>query len=301
VQPREGWDTNLLEPTEVNKKIFGLGANDMKGSLATFITALVEQGVPDNFMFLIYIDEEYDFVGMKKFVQEYKNSITPKFVLSIDGGGPNIGYGCKGCIEITFEVEGKTGHAANPSSGVNAIRISNQVINKLEDKLNKLGANELGKSTINLAYLCGGLNLEKNKLGKEGNNIPNIAKFVIDIRTNGNINAEGVVNFVENNIQRLGGKIKSTKTRHNLGFWKSDQKDLSWLKALVKKKYSKNSFELPFGYIDTQMIWKDFNHVLCATFGAGPGGNQHSPNEWISTNGLTKTKKVYKEILKRKF
>src|SRR3990167_5837536 len=87
VQPRAGWRTKPLEAVEKDEKIFGLGANDMKGSLSSFVTALVENGVPDDFMFLIYIDEEYDFKGMKKFVEEYKNKFKPTFVLSVDGGG----------------------------------------------------------------------------------------------------------------------------------------------------------------------------------------------------------------------
>jgi succinyl-diaminopimelate desuccinylase len=301
VQPRNGWNTDPLRPIEKDGKILGLGANDMKGSLASFITALVENGVPEDFMFLIYIDEEYDFLGMKRFVKEYKNKIKPNFVLSIDGGGPNIGYGCKGCIEITFKVLGKTGHAASPLSGINAIRISTQAVNKLEEKLNKLGSNELGKSTVNLAYLKGGLNLDEDEIGKQGNNIADIAEFVIDVRTNGNVDAKEVINMVIKSIEKQNGKVVETKIRHNLSFWKTDQKEINWLKSITKEKYSKCNFELPFGYIDTQMIWEMLNKVNCATFGAGPGGNQHASDEWISVNGLTKTKAIYKEILKRKF
>lgn len=301
VEPRQGWNTNPLVPIENNGKIFGLGANDMKGSLASFITALVENEVPDNFMLLIYIDEEYDFNGMKKFVTEYKNTIKPTFVLSTDGGGPNIGYGCKGCIEITFQILGKTGHAANPLSGVNAIRISTLAINKLEETLNKLGSNELGKSTVNLAYLNGGLNLNGKRVGKQGNNIADITEFVIDVRTNGNVDAKEVMKIVSKSIEKQNGEVLKAEIRHNLNYWKTDQQNLTWLKQITKKKYPKCNFELPFGYIDTQMIWEMFNNVNCATLGAGPGGNQHAPDEWISINGLTKTKAIYKEILKRKF
>jgi len=301
VEPRQGWSTNPLLPVETNGKIFGLGANDMKGSIASFITSLCENGVPYDFMFLIYVDEEYDFKGMKKFVEVYKNKIKPNFVLSIDGGGPNIGYGCKGCIEITFKVLGKTGHAANPLSGVNAIRISTQAVTKLEETLNKLGSNEIGKSTVNLAYLNGGLNLNGKEIGKQGNNIADIAEFVIDVRTNGNIDAKEVIKIVSKSIKKQNGEIIKSDVRHNLNYWKTDQQNLTWLKQITKKKYPKCNFELPFGYIDTQMIWEMFNKVDCATLGVGPGANQHAPDEWISVNGLTKTKAIYKEILKRKF
>lgn len=46
VQKREGWSTDPLIPIEKDKKLFGLGANDMKGSLATFLTALIEYRYP---------------------------------------------------------------------------------------------------------------------------------------------------------------------------------------------------------------------------------------------------------------
>ncbi len=91
----------------------------------------------DNVIFLAYVDEEYEFKGMRKFVEAYKDKVKPNFILSIDGGDEKIGYACRGCVEIDFIVIGKSGHSANPQNGVNAIRTVNSAVDQLEQAFKK--------------------------------------------------------------------------------------------------------------------------------------------------------------------
>ena len=50
------------------------------------------------------------------------------------------------------------------------------------------------------------------------------------------------------------------------------------------------------GYIDTQMIWENFNQVPCFTF--GPGSNTaHQPNEFVKIDYLNKSELFFKKLI----
>jgi Acetylornithine deacetylase/Succinyl-diaminopimelate desuccinylase and related deacylases len=65
VEPRAGWLSDPWTPVIKNDRLFGLGATDMKGSLAAMLTAVSEVKNTNGLMVLCYIDEEYDFAGMR--------------------------------------------------------------------------------------------------------------------------------------------------------------------------------------------------------------------------------------------
>ena len=161
VQPNSGWTENPIEPKVVRTKVFGRGSSDMKCGVAIMLYLTALSNLKNNTMFLFYCDEEYDFLGMKKFIEEYKDKIKPKLVISLDGGGLQIGNSCRGLIELKVSVEGKAGHAADPKSGINAITQSFRIINNLKKWLKPYKTKELGNSTLNIAYINGG--------GSEGN------------------------------------------------------------------------------------------------------------------------------------
>jgi acetylornithine deacetylase/succinyl-diaminopimelate desuccinylase-like protein len=131
----------------------------MKGSLAAWLAALVAQKGRlqlDNLAMLWYVDEEYDFKGMKRFVRDLPSwSTSPELVLSLDGG-LELSSGCRGLIEVTMTVTGKSGHAGNPVNGVNVIIETAALFEELRAFLAKFSDAYLGPSTLNVAYLRGG-------------------------------------------------------------------------------------------------------------------------------------------------
>lgn len=305
VQPKQGWNFNQFKGIEKEDKIYGLGATDMKGNIAALLSALDSLKRTRGLMILFYIDEEYDFLGMKKFIKEYRTKIRPKLVASLDGGNLKIGNGCRGLIEIDLIAQGKTGHAARPENGENAILRSTKAIEKLTSILKKsFSDNDLGITTCNLAYLRGGLNLGKDKnnnllIGKEGNNIADVAEFVLDVRaTTKKLDANKLIQFVKKCLKQQKLKLLETKVRHNLGSWLTSKQALKNVEQLIDKttpiKYAKIN---KIGYIDTQMLWKAFNKVPCFTFGAGENRLAHRPNEYVKIAKLEKCRKVVFDLI----
>ena len=304
VQPRQGWKTEPLSPVIKNSKIYGLGATDMKNGLAAILSALQKLEKTRGLMLLFYIDEEYNFLGSKKFISEFEGKIEPKLIISADGSDLKIGTGCRGLIEIKFTIKGKGGHAARPKSGKNAIDWSLTAINSLKKYLEKFSTEELGKTSINTAFFQGGLNLGQDKnnqliLGQEGNNIADVAEFIVDIRPASlDLNATKVIKKVKSFLNINGLKLISKRVKHDLSPWLTKKSEIKKIAEIIKKQTPiKYSFPNDTGFIDVQMFWKTFNKVPCLTFGAGKGKLAHKPNEFAKIKNLLKTEQVFQKII----
>jgi len=285
VEAGGNWNTDPFTPTIKDDRLYGRGTTDMKGSLAAMLTAVSDNRNTKGLMVLCYIDEEYDFTGMLKFVEEYKDKIKPQLVVSLDGYADTIGYACRGLIEVRFKVRGKSGHAGRPSLGKNAILLGTLLINQLILKLESDFTDPVqGPSTCNLAYLNGGLDLGSGKVGQEGNNIADIAELVLDIRPAvPSLDAMQVEELITTLAKKLGIQIESWTTRHNLGAWFTDP-------AILQAQLDLPGNYEPFrGYVDTQMLWQCWDGVTCCAIGASTLECAHAVDEYVEINNLEKT------------
>lgn len=289
VQPQSGWNSNPVVPTQRGTKLYGLGTSDSKGNVATLLSAIEKAGPSKGLMVLFYIDEEYDFKGAKEFIKKYKNKIKPRIIASADGSNLELGNACRGLIEINFQVQGQAGHAAVPESGNNAIIGVLKAYECLEKGLVKYKNQDLGKSTINLAYLSGGQ--------KQGNIIPDFAECIIEIRTaSEKLNAGKVVKLFEKEIKNQKLKMLSAKIRHDLGSWITKKEILESIEKLLPKvKYTLAENR---GYVDLQMFWEEFGKPTCFTYGVGEGQTTHKPNEYIKIANLEKGVKFWTAFFK---
>lgn len=288
VQPSKGWINNPTLPKIVGDKLYGLGSTDMKSGIAIMLSLATCSNLKRNTAFLFYCDEEYDFLGMKKFISGYKNMISPKIVISLDGDGLKIGNSCRGLIEMKVKVTGVAGHSANPKSGINAITQSFKVINKLKYWLNNYSSEELGNSTLNIANIKGG--------GCEGNLIADNCEYIVEIRVGNTIlNADIVSKFVTVESEKLGLEIENITVRHNLGSWITPKEQL---KQFMKSAPIKNMANAKLsGYIDIQMLWEAFGKIPTFSFGAGEMEMAHKADEYVKISNIGKTEKFMKQIL----
>ena len=298
VQPK---DEKQLTPRVVGDKLYGLGSSDMKGSLAALVKALEGVQNTEGVMVLLYVDEEYDFLGMKQFISEYKNKIQPKIITSCDCYDGKLGNACRGLVELKCIVLGKTGHASNPGSGVNAIQKSIKAIKRLSNRI-ELGYQSklLGKTTCNLAYLQGGLCLGRTNnritFGKEGNNIPDIAEFILDIRTTSTeLNAKKISTLLKQFLQKEKLQLIEVLVRHDYGAWITKRQDLEKIqKTTNTQNFSDSAY---FGYIDIQMLWEVFGKVPCFTLGAGIQNTAHKKDEYVTISSIKQSEIKYVSLI----
>ncbi len=303
VEPR-GWQRhNPFKGTVKGNKLYGLGSMDMKGGMAAILSALKSFKKTSGLMLLFYCDEEYDFKGMKKFIDKYK--VSPRLSVSAEPTDLKIWNGARGIIKVSFQVEGLTAPASRPDQGKNAILGIAEAVKNLEKELKKYKTKKLGISTCNLAAISGGLKLEENRKGEravsqKGDAVPDIVEVMLDIRSGRpNLKAKVVKNVLNNFLSRKGFKLIDFTIYHDLGAFHTNPKKLKSVEKIIKNSIGKvNYLNLrQMGYQDIQMINEKFK---VPAFSFGPrGAHRHQPDEWVDIKDLDKTKKFYQNLISR--
>lgn len=281
----------FVKPVIKDDKLYGLGSSDMKCTIACMletITRVKTKGV----MWLFYVDEEYDFLGMEKFIKEYKSKIKSELIIG-EGSDNQVRNGCRGLIEIKFCVTGKTGHASRPENGNNAIIGSQKIFNELEIEVAKYTDKFVGGSSINLASINGGLKLGPGQIGRQGNNIADYCEFIIDVRTATNkLRAEVLIKKAQK-IALKNKLVLESFVRHDKFGWFSPFEKLP--KSITKKYELWSDFRS--GYVDTQMLNETFK-CPCYGFGCGQGDQAHKANEFVPLKSLITSENFFIDLIR---
>ncbi len=186
-----GWTNDPFKPTIKNRKIYGRGAADMKGSDAAMIyslKALVETGVHFNGSITptFTTDEEVGgYTGVNHFIDKRVITKDIDYCLSPDTNIEALDIASLGDSEFLITVHGKSAHSGRGWTGVNAIEHAASLI----EKLKKLGV-EVGhrRSKVPAEPVFGnkwmrpGLYVTMVKGGIKGNIIPDNCDILIDRR-----------------------------------------------------------------------------------------------------------------------
>jgi acetylornithine deacetylase len=160
----------FIPSSEDSNKIYGRGACDAKGIIATQIEAakkLHEEGVFVGLLFLV--GEERDSIGAKA---ANKQPIGARYMINGEPTENKLALATKGALHVELIARGKMAHSAYPALGESAI-------DKLVEALHRLHAMklpdnpEVGPSTKNVGSIQG---------GRAPNVIPDFAKADIFYR-----------------------------------------------------------------------------------------------------------------------
>ena len=137
------WNTEPFEPTIKDGSLFGRGAADMKGGLASMVTA-TEKYIKENpnhngrIAFLITSDEEGVAINGTVKVMEYLNESNQKIDYCLLGEpsstsitGDVIKNGRRGSLNGVLNINGKQGHVAYPNLAENPIHLVTPALNDL--------------------------------------------------------------------------------------------------------------------------------------------------------------------------
>ncbi|WP_460275355.1 acetylornithine deacetylase [Celeribacter sp. ULVN23_4] len=161
------WISDPFQMVERDGKLYGRGACDMKGFIATCLakldtlkTAATER--PIHFAFTH--DEEVGCLGARDLVEVLRaRDIRPAMALIGEPTEMRVIEGHKGCCEYTVSFTGAEGHSSAPEKGVNAVEYAARYINRLLELRQALIARtpagsrfEPPYTTINIGGLKGG-------------------------------------------------------------------------------------------------------------------------------------------------
>ena len=185
---KKDWTTNPFKPTVKNNYLIGRGANDMKSSIACFLSAVNyflknNRKINGSISFLITGDEEAQAVNGTKKVVEYLIKKKEKIDFCIVGEPTNpnrlgemIKIGRRGSLSCVLEIEGIQGHVAYPHLSKNPINSLIAICKKLKENPLDKGNKHFQPSNLEIT----GIHVDNNT----HNVIPARAKTQFNIRYN---------------------------------------------------------------------------------------------------------------------
>jgi succinyl-diaminopimelate desuccinylase len=176
----EPWGFPPFSAAEVDGRIFGRGATDMKGGLAAAaaaICATVDAGasLQGDIILAATAGEETDSAGVQRFMQD-RGWLPPLAgVVVPEPTDFAVVTAHRGLFWLKVTTKGKAVHSSMPERGVNAIGLMRHVLNELEHYQIPFGPHPLlGKSSLSINIIGG---------GEAMNMVPDRCELGLDIRT----------------------------------------------------------------------------------------------------------------------
>jgi len=300
------WTINPFRPSIKNGHLIGRGANDMKSSIAAFVSAVgtflsKNKKFNGSISLLITGDEEGDAVNGTKKVVEYLKKRKEKinFCLVGEPTNPNklgemIKIGRRGSITGKIKIIGEQCHVAYQHRGNNPSTTLVQILKDIKDiKFDK--GNKHFQPT----------NLEVTKINIENdadNVIPGSAEATFNVRFN-NIYSS---NSIKRRLNKIFKKItKKNKSKFKINYRVSGEAFLTkpnkttfMIQNIIKKITKlKPKLSTTGGTSDLRFIRKispglEFGLV---------GKTMHKVDEAVSLKDLENLKKIYENILQSYF
>lgn len=202
VKPVSAWTKEPFKATVEDDKLYGLGVNDAGAALVcllgTFLNYYNEDNLNYNFIFLASAEEE---ISGKNGVESLKDLVSScQFAIVGEPTEMQMAVAEKGLMVVDAEVRGKSGHAAR-NEGVNAIYTAIKDLTFLETYQFKKINSHVGpvKSTVTMI-----------NAGTQHNVIPDLCKYVIDVRTIPEYTHEQILEILSDNLK---ADLKPRSTR----------------------------------------------------------------------------------------
>jgi len=153
----EDWATDPFKPVEKEGKLYGLGSFDMKGGIASILTALkaiMDSGrqLKGTLAFSGVVGEEGYSEGARGIL---KTELAKADAVLIGEPHDDIDLGVTGKVLYELIVKGKSAHAFHPQEGVNAVEEAAKIITAL-DKLELRTHPKFGKGNTCTLKIEGG-------------------------------------------------------------------------------------------------------------------------------------------------
>ena len=298
----EDWTVNPFKPIVKKNYLIGKGANDMKSSIACFVSAVNKflkkrKKFNGSISFLITGDEEGLAINGTKKVVEYLRKKKEKINFCIVGEPTNpnvlgemIKIGRRGSLSGKIVVSGTQGHVAYPHLSNNPINTLINICKKLKDKPLDKGNKNFQPSNLEFTAI--------NVDNKAHNVIPARVSAQFNVRYNNfynSISLKKKINSIIKNICKTNRcKFKIKFIENGDSFLTKPDKTIHMAKKIIKKitKISPK-FSTTGGTSDARFIRKI---TPCLEFGL-VNKTMHRVDECVSLTDLKKLTKIYNKIL----
>ena len=300
------WTINPFRPSVKKGHLIGRGANDMKGSVAAFVSAVSiflnnNKSFNGSISLLITGDEEGDAVNGTKKVVDYLKKKKEKINFCIVGEPTNpnklgemIKIGRRGSLTGKIEIIGTQGHVAYPHRANNPSTIIVKVLNELKNIKFDKGAKNFQPTNLEITKI--------NIDNKADNVIPRVANATFNIRFNNKHSSSSIKKKINKILSKISTKNKSKfKIDYRVSgeaFLTKQNATTNMIQNVVKKITKiKPKLSTTGGTSDARFLK---NISPCLEFGL-VGKTMHKVDEAVSLNDLKKLTKIYANILNNYF
>ncbi len=300
------WTVNPFKPSIRKGHLIGRGANDMKSSIAAFVSAVSyflvnKRKFNGSISLLITGDEEGVAInGTKKVVDYLKNKKEKiDFCLVGEPTNPNklgemIKIGRRGSMTGRLSVIGVQGHVAYPQRANNPSTTIVQILKELKEIKFDKGTKDFQPT-----------NLEITKIiidNSADNVIPGLAAASFNIRFNNKHSSSSIKKKINKIIRKISKRNKSKyKIDYNVSgeaFLTKPNNTTYMIRNIIKKITKiKPQLSTTGGTSDARFIRKI---APCLEFGL-VGKTMHKVDEAVSLTDLKKLTLIYSNILKKYF
>lgn len=277
-----------------DEKIYGLGASDDKGGIASLLLLALEyknKKPPIDLFFTFVINEEIDGSGTESFVNYFidifaKNYNDVSVIIAEPTNCNSIEIGHRGNVFLKLTTYGNSGHSSNPSNiKIHCIEKMIKIISKikkLEKELQTFYFDEvLGNPTICLT----GFNSSKSSVNK----VPPECNTTWDIRTTPLLH-DKFLNILE---KKLGKNVEIELIGKPASYGLTEKN--SKIVKIFKKIVLGLEIKISPGSNDT-LFFSNLG-IPAITFGPGNKEAIHKENEYIELKNIGKSVDIYKKII----
>lgn len=289
----ENWRYDPFEGRIADGKIYGRGASDMKGGIASILSAvknLSKENIKRKLLLVFVADEEVALKGSEYLIRS-KKEIFQDVKYGIVGECTNlmIRIAQKGIVHLKVGFKGKSAHGSKPELGDNAIYKAAdfiQEIRKLIEQLKKRRNIVLGSGTINIGTISGGTKI---------NVVPDFCDVEIDRRIIPGETPDYAIKQIKKILKKL--KLKADiKLVADSRLPMQLNKNLELIKIL--RGITKTRLLGESGYTEAELFYRDAR-VPCVSCGPGISELAHVANEYIPIKNLQRATKIYEKLIRK--
>ena len=300
------WTVNPFKPSIKKGHLIGRGANDMKSSIAAFVSAVSNfienySNFSGSISLLITGDEEGVAINGTKKVVEYLKKRKEKIDFCLVGEPTNpsklgemIKIGRRGSMNGRLTITGVQGHVAYPHRANNPSTALVQILKLIKDIKFDQGTKDFQPTNLEITKI--------NINNTADNVIPGVATATFNIRFNNKHSSSSLKKKINKVIKKISAKNKSKyKIEYSVSgeaFLTNPNKTTFMIQDVIKKITKiKPKLSTTGGTSDARFIRKI---APCLEFGL-VGKTMHKVDEAVSLSDLKKLTLIYSNILKNYF
>jgi len=290
------WQHPPLAAAQVDGRIIGRGAADMKGGVAAMAVALAtlarnQTELQADVVLAVTMNEEAGMTGAQHLVDAGVLEGIGYLVVG-EPTGLDVCVAQKNSVQWRVIVRGKTAHGARPHLGVNAITAMGPIVSALSrEPLSHWRHDLLGPATVSVNAIHG---------GSAANVVPDLCEIVLDVRAIPGQNLDdlygalrtviepavresGLPVTMELELLRPGSSIETDRKSPLISV------ALDALKSVTGREHPIAGFP---GGTEAAVYAKryDVPWIIC---GPAPFDQAHQPNEWVDEGELHQAAQAY--------